>query len=265
MNAIALDGLTVRLGARTVLDQLTLAIPAGSFVGVLGPNGAGKTTLFRTLLGLIRPTAGTLRLAPGPIGYMPQSRILGPGARLRTRDFIASSLGGARWGLPRTTQADHADIDRVLTLVDALALADRPIGTLSGGERQRVLIAQSLLGDPKLLILDEPLLSLDPRRQAEIIALVASLHRTLGLTILFSAHELNPLLGVLDLVLYLGGGHASIGPVDDVVTAPILSQLYGTPIDVIRANGHLFVMAGTYAAEGACACPPGLSPGWLSE
>lgn len=261
MNAIALDGLTVRLGGRTVLNQLTLQIPAGSFVGVLGPNGAGKTTLFRTLLGLIRPAGGTLRLAPGPIGYMPQSRALGPGGRLRTQDFIASSLDGTRWGFPRTTPHHATDIERVLDLVDAGALADRPIGTLSGGERQRVLIAQSLLGDPTLLILDEPLLSLDPRRQAEIIALVASLHRTLGLTILFSAHELNPLLGVLDLVLYLGGGHAAVGPVDEVVTPPILSQLYGTPIDVIRSNGHLFVMAGTHAAEGACACPPGLSIG----
>ncbi len=258
---ITLDGVTVRLGGRAVLDRLTLTIPVGAFVGVLGPNGAGKTTLFRTLLGLHRPGAGTLRVAAGPVGYMPQVRTLGAGTRLRTREFLATALDGTRWGLPRTGPAHTREIDRVLGLVDGTSLADRPIGTLSGGERQRVLIAQALLGAPRLLILDEPLLSLDPRRQAEIIALVSTLHRTLGLTVLFSAHELNPLLGVLDLVLYMGGGRAAIGPVDDVVTAPVLSALYGTPIDVVRAHGHLFVMAGTHAAEGACACPPGMAVG----
>lgn len=261
MNAVTLDGLTVALGGRVVLDAISLAIPEGAFVGVLGPNGAGKTTLFRTLLGLIQPSAGGVQVAPGQVGYMPQVRTLGAGARLRTRAFLASALDGIRWGLPRTTLAGRREIDRVLALVDAGALADRPIGSLSGGERQRVLIAQALIGTPQLLVLDEPLLSLDPRRQAEIIALVATLHRTLSITVLFSAHELNPLLGTLDLVLYLGGGRAAIGPVDQVVTAPILTQLYGTPIEVVRAHGHLFVMAGTHAAEGACACPPGMLAG----
>ena len=132
----------------------------------------------------------------------------------------------------------------MIELVGAEALAARPLSELSGGERQRLLLAQSLLGSPELLLLDEPLISLDPSRQNEIVALVRALQRDLGLSVLFSAHELNPLLGVLDQVLYLGAGHAAIGTVDDVITAPVLSRLYGAPIEVVRLGGRIFVMSG---------------------
>ena len=249
---IELNGLSVTLAGRPVLNDLTLTIPSGTFTGVLGPNGAGKTTLFRVLLGLIRPSAGRITMPPGPVGYMPQARTLAAGHLLLAHEFIAQAASGTRWGLPHTSPATRATIAHALDLVDATALAQRPVGTLSGGERQRVLLAQALLNNPKLLILDEPMQGLDPRRQSEIIALVARLHQSLGLTVLLSAHELNPLLGALDLVLYMGGGAAAIGPVQDVVTAPILSLLYGTPVEILHAGGHVFVMAGGHVAERDC-------------
>ena len=146
--------------------------------------------------------------------------------------------------LPHASAAIRADVDRVLDLVDAHALAARPLSELSGGERQRLLLAQCLLGNPKVLLLDEPLISLDPRHQTGVVDLVRRVQRELNITVLFSAHELNPLLNSLDRVLYLGNGRAALGTVDEVITKPVLSQLYGSPIDVMRVNGRIFVMSG---------------------
>ncbi|MDE2580965.1 MAG: ATP-binding cassette domain-containing protein, partial [Rhodospirillales bacterium] len=146
---------------------------------------------------------------------------------------------------------ERAAVDRALDLVDARALARRPLAALSGGERQRLLLAQALLGAPRLLLLDEPLISLDPHRQAEVVALVREVQRRLGIAVLFSAHEVNPLLAAMDRVLYLGAGQAAIGPVAEVVAAPVLSRLYGTPIEVLEVRGRLFVMSGGQDMERA--------------
>ena len=162
---------------------------------------------------------------------------------------MAAAAEGHRWGLPILDRQARLAVDEALDLVGARALADRPVMELSGGERQRLLLAQSLLGRPRLLLLDEPLISLDPHRQGEVVRLVRQLQRELGLAVLFSAHELNPLLGALDRVLYLGGGRASLGSVDDVITAPVLSRLYGAPIEVMRLGGRIFVMSGEPDAE----------------
>ncbi|MBE7209622.1 MAG: ATP-binding cassette domain-containing protein [Gluconacetobacter diazotrophicus] len=260
--AIRLDGVTLRLGGRAVLSGVDLRIPAGRFVGVLGANGAGKTTLMRAILGLVPPAAGRIavlghppgRAVRGRVGYMPQFHRADGASRLSGRAFVAAALHGHRWGLPWHPSADRRALDRrevsrVIELVGAEALASRPLSELSGGERQRLLLAQSLLGSPELLLLDEPLISLDPSRQHEIVSLVRALQRELRLSVLFCAHELNPLLGALDQVLYLGAGHAAIGTVDDVITAPVLSRLYGAPIDVVRLGGRIFVMSGPADVE----------------
>ena len=250
MNAAEFDGVTIRIGGRSVLSNVSLSVGDGEFIGVLGPNGAGKTTLMRTLLGLIRPSSGTVRvLGKSPvrgnpeIGYLPQVRTLMPALGMRGLDFIASSVKGERWGLPITTRADRRAIEQTLTAVGATALADRPLSDMSGGERQRLLLAQALLGSPRLLLLDEPLISLDPRHQEAVIGLVRQFCRDRRITVLFSAHELNQLLGALDRVLYLGRGQAVLGSIDEVVTAPVLSRLYGADINVVRADGHIFVMS----------------------
>jgi zinc/manganese transport system ATP-binding protein len=250
--AVGLRGVSVRLGGRDVLADVGVAIEAGSFVGVIGPNGAGKTTLFRTMLGLIAPAAGTVEVLGRPcvhgnsaIGYVPQTRTDLGAFRLRARDFVASALDGHRWGLPLAGRDGARAVDRALDAVDALGLADRAVAELSGGERQRVLLAEALLGQPKLLLLDEPLMSLDLHRQSAIVSLVRSLQRDLRLTVLFSAHDLNPLLPAIDQVLYLAGGRAALGTVDEIVTGPSLSRLYGAPVDVVRVGGRIAVLAGS--------------------
>ena len=250
MNVVELDHATIGIGGRTVLEDASFAIRAGEFIGVLGPNGAGKTTLMRAILGLLPPSAGSLRVfgrAPQrgdrAIGYLPQVRTVLPDLRVRGLDFIGSSLHGERWGLPSLSRHDRGMIEETLDAVGARDLANRPLSAMSGGERQRLLLAQALIGAPKLLLLDEPLISLDQRHQEVAIDVVRKVCRERGITVLFSAHELNQLLGTLDRVLYLGNGQAVLGTVDEVISAPVLSRLFGTDIQVVRAEGHIFVMS----------------------
>ena len=256
MNAIEFAGVTLAFGARVVLAGIDLAIRHHEFVAVLGPNGAGKTTLFRAVLGLLPPYGGRIRVLGKPvargnpaIGYLPQAHGAWDHVRLSGRDFLASAVNGHRWGLPLIGGAAYREVDWALEQVHASELAPRALAETSGGERQRLLLAQALLGRPRLLLLDEPLISLDPHHQRAVVELTSALQRDLGITVLFSAHELNPLLGAVDRVLYLGHGSAALGTVDEVVTAPVLSRLYGSEIDVVRVNGRIFVMSGRHDVE----------------
>jgi zinc/manganese transport system ATP-binding protein len=251
VTAVRLDDVTLTLGGRAVLSGVTLEIGHGEFLGVFGPNGAGKTTLMRAILGLLPPSRGRItvlgapaRRGGGAVGYMPQSRGDLPGVRLRGFDFVAATVGGHRLGLPILDHAGRREIAWALDMVGAAALASRPLAEMSGGERQRLLLAQALIGRPRLLLLDEPLQNLDPHHQGAVVRVAKSLQTELGITVLFSAHELNPLLGTLDRVLYLGGGQAAIGTVDEVMTGPVLSRLYGSAIEVVRVQGRIFVMSG---------------------
>jgi zinc/manganese transport system ATP-binding protein len=250
MNVIELDRVTLAIGARNVLVDASFAIKRGEFIGVLGPNGAGKTTLMRAMLGLLPPRAGQIRVfgrsprrGDRDIGYLPQVRTVLPDLRIRGRDFIASSVHGERWGVPSLKRADRIMIDDVLAAAGASELGGRPLSQMSGGERQRLLLAQALLGEPQLLLLDEPLISLDYRYQEAVIDLVRRFARERNITVLFSAHEINQLIGALDRVLYLGNGHAALGTVAEVVTAPVLSKLYGSEINVVHADGQIFVLS----------------------
>ena len=256
MSAIALCDLTIRLGGRDILSHVTLRIEEGEFIGVLGPNGSGKTTLLRAILGLAPMASGLLHVlgqsaARGntAIGYMPQGRRTVQHSRLTGWEFVAGVVNGHRLGLPFLGKAARAEVEHALDLVGARALARYPLSEISGGERQRLLLAQTLIGSPKLLILDEPLANLDPHYQAETVALTKTLQRELGVTVLFTAHELNPLLGAVDRVLYLGSGQAALGTVEEVITAPVLSRIYGADIDVVHVNGRIFVMAGRHDVE----------------
>lgn len=261
VNAIEFRDVRLELGGRAVLTDVSLEIGAREFVGVLGPNGAGKTTLMRAILGLAKPGHGSIQVlgkaaARGnpAIGYMPQARAVVASMRLSGWDFVAGVIDGHRLGLPITGKAGRAEVDRALDLVGARELGRRPLAETSGGERQRLLLAQALIGRPRLLLLDEPLVSLDPHHQRGVVDLVKSLQAELGITVLFSAHDLNSLLGALDRVLYLGRGQAALGTVDEVITGPVLSRLYGSEIDVVRLKGRIFVMAGNRDAEGGEHC-----------
>jgi zinc/manganese transport system ATP-binding protein len=247
---VALDHATLEIGGRAVLKDISFAIEPGEFIGVLGPNGAGKTTLMRAILGLLPPSTGHLAVfgrvphcGDAAIGYLPQLRTVLPDLRVRGLDYIASSMHGQRWGLPSLSAPDRSKIEATLDAVGARDLANRALSDMSGGERQRLLLAQALIGEPKLLLLDEPLISLDARHQEVVIDVIRKVCRERKITVLFSAHELNQLLGAIDRVLYLGNGQAVLGRVEDVVTAPVLSRLYATDIEVLRAGGHIFVLS----------------------
>ena len=250
-SPLHLQAVTLAQGSRRVLSNATLSLGACEFVGLLGANGAGKTTLIRAALGLVPVARGEMRvLGARPvrgnpaIGYVPQLRSVPAGLRLSGRDFVAGAVRGHRWGLPILDAAGRRELDWALEMVGARDLACRPLLELSGGQRQRLLLAQALVGHPRLLLLDEPLMSLDPNHQRGVVELVRRVQCQLRITVVFSAHDLNPLLGHLDRVLYLGGGGAAIGTVDEVVTGPALSRLYGTAMDVVRLEGRIFVLPG---------------------
>jgi zinc/manganese transport system ATP-binding protein len=247
---ISLNDVGVRLGGREILREVSADIFAGEFIGVLGPNGAGKSTLMRCLLGLIPCSTGEASIFgahPGhanrAIGYMPQSRAHFENTALSARTLVAAVEGGNRWGTPWISRTSRAEVDRALQIAGAEEYAERPFAVLSGGEKQRIMLAQALIGNPRLLILDEPLISLDPRNQARMIECVANIKATTGATILFVAHDINPLIGVMDRVLYVAGGRAAIGAVVDVISSDTLTALYGTKIHVVRAEGRIFIVA----------------------
>ena len=256
MSALAFDNATIRLGGRTILRQASFVIEPGEFIGMLGANGAGKTTLMRAALGLTPLASGAISVLDQPvtrgnsgIGYMPQNRGAILGLRISGYDVVASAAVGARFGFSRLDAAMKREIEWALDQVGARDLARRSIGELSGGERQRLLLSQALLGRPRLLLLDEPLISLDPAHQNGVVEIARRLRDELKIAIVFSAHELNPLVNAIDRVLYLGGGAAVLGPVEEVVTGPVLSRLYGSPIEVVRIKDRYFVMAGGVDVE----------------
>ena len=249
--AIELDRVTLARGGRIVLDGVSAAIRSGEFIGVFGPNGSGKSTLLRAILGLLQPLAGDVRVFGSrpergnrAAGYLPQQRAAVADLPVRGWDFVASAWQGERWGLPLIGRRGRRQIERTLELVEAGALADRRLSQLSGGELQRLLLAQALLGEPKLLLLDEPLISLDPHFQEAVISLVRRIQQAQAITVLFTGHDLNPLLEVMDRVLYLGNGRAAIGTVNEVVTDKVLSGLYDMPIEVLRIRNRIVVVSG---------------------
>jgi zinc/manganese transport system ATP-binding protein len=256
LSALAFDKVTIRLGGRDILSGASFVVEEGEFVGMLGANGAGKTTLMRAALGLLPVASGRVAVLGAPatrgnaeIGYMPQNRGAITGLRLTSWDVVASSAIGARFGFVTLDKAMRREIDWALDEVGARELARRPIGELSGGERQLVLLSQALIGKPRFLMMDEPLIALDPAHQKSVVEIARRICNRLKIAILFSAHELNPLVNAIDRVLYLGGGEAVIGAVDDVVNGPVLSRLYGAPIEVVQVKGRYYVMAGDVDVE----------------
>jgi zinc/manganese transport system ATP-binding protein len=254
--ALSLRGAGIRLGARWIWRDVDLTVEQGEFVAVLGPNGAGKSTLLKAILGLLPLSTGTLEVLERPatrgnraIGYLPQRRSFDPDLRIRGRDLVRLGFDGARWGVPlpglgRIGAAARDRVDEVIELVGASAYARRPVGELSGGEQQRLLIAQALVAGPSILLLDEPLDSLDISNQQSISALVQDICRTQGVAVLLVAHDVNPIISYLDRVIYVANAQTAIGAPEDVITSETLSLLYGSPIDVLRSRDGRLVVVG---------------------
>jgi zinc/manganese transport system ATP-binding protein len=253
---LALRDAGLSFGERKLWGHLDLDIAPGEFVAVLGPNGAGKTSLLRTVLGQQRLTSGTMSFLGQPvrrghrkIGYIPQQRLMEAGTPLRARDMIAQGVTGHRWGVLPTSKADRARIDRILDEVGATAFADAPVAELSGGEQQRTRVGQAIAADPALLLCDEPLISLDLRHQRGVTELIDRQRRQHESAVLFVTHDVNPILDVVDRVLYIAGGRFRIGSPDEVLRADVLSDLYGTPVDVVRTMGRIVIVGANDAHD----------------
>lgn len=254
-RALTVDGVTVSLGGRRVLDQVGFTVGQGQFTGLIGSNGAGKTTLLRVILGLQRVSAGRVLVGEPSaragrersIGYVPQKVPLDPDLPMRARDLVALGLDGHRFGFALPSRARRARVEEMLAAVDALRFADARVGRLSGGEQQRVLIAHALIGRPRLLLLDEPLANLDLRSGQEIVALLHRIARQHEIAVLLSAHEMNPLVSVMDRVIYLASGRAASGSTREVIRSDVLSRLYGHQVEVLEVAGRILVVPGAAA------------------
>jgi zinc/manganese transport system ATP-binding protein len=251
---------SVRIGGRPVWSEVSMSVRAGEFVALLGANGAGKSTLLKVLLGMRPLASGSARVlgraagrANASIGYVPQRHAFDRSTALRGRDMVRLGFDGDRWGTPlplawgragERRRAARSRVQEAIELVDAGAYADRAIGACSGGEQQRLLIAQALVRRPRLLLLDEPLDSLDLPNQAAVAALIDRIRLESGVAVLLVAHDVNPLLAYLDRVVYLAGGRAIEGPVSHVITSATLSRLHGVPVEVLETSDGRLVVVG---------------------
>ena len=255
---LRLDGVGVRLGGREILRDVSFSIRPGEFTGLIGPNGAGKTTLLRVILGLQQASSGSVLIDGAPraargssIGYVPQKLAIEPDVPLRVRDVVTLGLDGNRFGLRLPSRARRELVGDMITAVGAQRYADARIGELSGGEQQRVMIAHALISKPRLLLLDEPLANLDISSEQGIVSVLARLARAERVAVLLSAHDMNPLMPVMDRIVYVAAGRVAVGSTDEVVQPEVLSRLYGQHVDVIRVHGRVLVVAAPAGVDDA--------------
>nr|WP_271211556.1 ATP-binding cassette domain-containing protein [Rhodococcus wratislaviensis]GLK37655.1 ABC transporter ATP-binding protein [Rhodococcus wratislaviensis] len=266
--ALELTGARLSFGERTLWQNLDLTVEPGEFVAVLGPNGSGKTSLLKVLLGQLALSSGTAHIAGSParkgnshVGYIPQQKSLDDGLPLRGRDLVGLGVDGHQWGTGILRRGRRrAIVDAAVAEVGAQNYADAPIGSMSGGEQQRLRIAQALVGNPQILLCDEPLLSLDLANQNLVSGLIDRRRRTHDTAVLFVTHEINPILPLVDRVLYLVDGQFRIGKPEEVMTSEVLSELYRTDVEVLHVRGRLVVI-GTGDAIDALGSAGGLRPG----
>jgi zinc/manganese transport system ATP-binding protein len=247
---IVAHDLAAAYGGQSVWRRANFSIEPGSFTAILGPNGGGKSTLIRMILGLLSPSQGHLdvlgekpRRGNPLIGYIPQRSTFDPELSIRGSDFVNLGVDGHRWGVRLPGSGAARAADAAIRSVDAATYADRPIGQLSGGEQQRLLLAQALVGNPRLLLMDEPLSQLDVRNQSLIVQLIGDLKRARELTVLLIAHDVNPLLPHIDHVLYVAHGNVAMGKPEDIITSKSLTRIYSTPVEVLKdSRGRVFVV-----------------------
>ena len=251
--AVALERASVSLGGHVVWRDASLEVAAGEFVAILGPNGAGKSTLLKALLGVVPLSAGTVRVFGRPVrrgndavGYLPQRRRFDPDLRIRALDLVRLGLDGDRLGVPLPSPAKAERVREMIELVGAGAYAARPIGELSGGEQQRILIAQALVTGARMLMLDEPLESLDLNNQQAISDLIRTICQRRLVTVLLVAHDINPILPFVDRVVYVAGGRVLCGKPEEVIRTETLTRLYGAPVEVLRTSDGRIVVVGQH-------------------
>ena len=249
---ITAKNLSVGYGEKIVWENTNFSITKGEFVAVIGPNGSGKTTLFRLLLGLINSHSGEVLLfgkkpekGNRRIGYIPQRHTVDSGTNIEALEIVRLGACNCRWGfdLPAQAKIERSEAMKALRSVGAEEFAHRALSSLSGGELQRIFLAQALVGNPELLLLDEPLANLDIRRETEMVQLVKEVARSRGVTVLLIAHNINPLRGVLDMAIYVAGGKVVAGKPEEILTSEALSKLYGSEVEVLRdSRGRVAIL-----------------------
>ena len=254
-SAVRLRGAQLAYGDRVLWSGIDMDVAHGQFVTILGPNGSGKTSLLRALLGVTPLSRGTVEVNGRPVrrgdkrvGYIPQHRGYDSDVPLRARDLVRLGIDGHRWGPPMPNRAARNKVDELLDQVGATAYANVPLGQLSGGEQQRLRVAQALANDPSVLLCDEPLLSLDLNHQRTVVELIDQRRRSHGTAVLFVTHEINPVLAMTDLVLYVIDGGFRLGTVEEILTTATLSELYRAPVEVIRRGDRIVVVGAADSA-----------------
>ena len=256
-EVISIAGGAVELGGHTIWQNVNLGVKAGEFIAILGPNGSGKSTLIKTVLGLIPLNAGKITVFGRParrgnqeIGYVPQRRSFDADARIRGRDIVRMGLDGGQWGLPfpflnpKESKNISQRVEAVIESVDAASFADHSIGEMSGGQQQRLLIAQALVTNPRMLVLDEPLESLDLANQQAIANIIRRIAKEMGAAVLLVAHDINPIMSSIDRVVYIAKGHVAVGTPEEVISSETLSKLYGSNVEVLRTGDGSCVVVG---------------------
>jgi zinc/manganese transport system ATP-binding protein len=247
VTLLTLDRVGVRLGGRQILRDVSLAVNSAEFTGLIGPNGAGKTTLLRVILGLQETSEGTVQKQT-TVGYVPQKLLIEPDMPLRVKDVVSLGIDGNKLGIRLPSRERTQRVEDMLTAVGADRYKNARVGELSGGEQQRVMIAHALVSKPGLLLLDEPLANLDISSAQGIVTVLSDLSRKEDIAVLLSAHDMNPLLPVMDRIVYVARGQVATGTVDEVVQTDVLTRLYGQEVDVLRVRGRVLVVAGAEAS-----------------
>ncbi len=262
-NVLTVRDVSVSFATRSILSNVNFSVEAGEFTGLIGTNGSGKTTLIRVVLGLLSPSSGEVDLFGQPrervtasVGYVPQRLELDPEMPVRARDLISLGLDGQRYGFVRGSRKRSDLIEEMLVAVGAEQFADRRVGTLSGGEQKRILIAHALISRPRLIVLDEPLANLDPGSTQEIVALLHRMATSQNVAVLLSSHEMNPLISVMDRVVYIAYGRVASGTTEQIVRTDVLSDLYGHHVDVVNIHGRTLVIPGAVDDDGLRDHPP---------
>jgi len=248
---IKLTDAALRFGERSLWENMNLGISAGEFIAILGPNGSGKSSFLRVLLGLDELSAGSATIydkSPSRgnnyIGYVPQQRTFDADIPIRGVDLVELGLNGHKWGMLNLNSRNKNQVNRIIKEIGASDYAQRPLGKLSGGEQQRLRIAQALVSDPKILICDEPFLSLDLKNQEAVSDLINKYRKKNNTTVLFVTHDINPIINIVDRVLYIARGKWSIGLPKEVLTDKTLTELYNSKVSVFNVDGRIFIVGG---------------------
>jgi zinc/manganese transport system ATP-binding protein len=252
-EAVTLKNVNVSFDGKWVLRDFSFSVESGEFLGIIGPNGSGKTTLMRVLLSMLKPNEGTVKIEKDSrIGYVPQSRQIDPDTPLSSRNFV--SLGLPHKFRPWLSRQDRTIVEEALELTNSMDYADKPIGKLSGGQRQRLFLAQALVRNPQILLLDEPTSNLDPGAQESIASVVDQVRRERGITVLFVSHDVNLISRYADKILYMTKDSYAIGTVNEIMQSSVLSKLYGMPVEVVHAGSGLLVSFANTKETAASIC-----------